>query len=132
MGFELLGWHSEREAQRGAGRTDLLLRRNGRKEVVVLEVKIWGRNDYREAHRQVEGYWTEDVAAGAVVQLTDAEIPDWDQRYRRECLEPLGVTVEETPVEGSPVRARFRCTSSTSDGLAAVVDHFLLRLPRRS
>jgi hypothetical protein len=132
LGFELLGWHSEREAQRGAGRTDLLLRRNGRKEVVVLEVKIWGRNDYREAHRQVEGYWTEDVAAGAVVQLTDAEIPDWDERYRRECLEPLGVAVEETPVEGSPVRARFRCTSSTSDGLVTVVDHFLLRLPRRT
>jgi hypothetical protein len=131
LGFELLGWHSEREAQRGAGRTDLLLRRNGRKEVVVLEVKIWGRNDYRDAHRQVESYWTEDVVAGAVVQLTDAEIPDWDQRYRRDCLEPLHLAVEETPVGESPVRARFRCTSSTADGLVAVVDHFLLRLPRR-
>ncbi len=132
LGFELLGWRSEREAQRGAGRTDLLLRRNGGDQVVVLEVKLWGRNDYREAQRQVESYWTQDVAAGAVVEITDAELPDWDQRYRRECLEPLGVEVEETPVEGSPIRARFRCTSSTADGLTVVVDHLLLRLPRRS
>jgi len=130
LGFDLLGWHSEREAQRGAGRTDLVLRRNAGTEVVVLEVKLWGRNDYREAHRQVESYWTGDVAAGAVVELTDAELPDWDEQYRRECLEPLNVTVEEMPVEGSPIQARFRCTSSTA-GLDVRVDHFLLRLPRR-
>ncbi len=133
LGFELLGWRSEREAQRGAGRTDLLLRRNGDTQVVVLEVKLWGRNDYREAQRQVESYWTDDVAAGAVVQLTDAEVPDWEERYRRECLEPLGVTAtQENPVEGSPIRARFHCTSATDDGLDVGVDHFLLRLPRRS
>lgn len=130
LGFELLGWRSEREAQRGAGRTDLLLRRNGGSETVVVEVKIWGRNDYREAHRQVESYWTEDVAAGAVVQLTDGGLPDWGQRYRRECLEPLGITVKEKSVEGSPIRARFHCVSSI-EGLATEVDHFLLRLPRR-
>ncbi len=131
LGFELLGWRSEREAQRGAGRTDLLLRRNGGGEVVVLEVKLWGRNDFREAQRQIESYWTDDVAAGAVVQITDAELPDWAQRYRSECLEPLGIDAEETALEDSPIRARFRCTSKTGDGLAVVVDHFLLRLPRR-
>jgi len=129
LGFELLGWRSEREAQRGAGRTDLLLRRNGDREVVVLEVKIWGRNDYKEAQRQVESYWTEDVAAGAVVQLTDAELPDWSERYRRECLEPP--TAAEVSVQGSPIIARFATSSTTADGLEAQVGHFLLRLPRR-
>ncbi len=132
LGFELLGWRTEREAQRGAGRTDLLLRRNGGSTVVILEIKLWGRNDFKEAQRQIESCWTEDVAAGAVVQITDAELPDWDQRYRRECLEPLGADVEEATVEGSPIRARFRCTSATDDGLAIGVDHLLLRLPRRS
>ncbi len=132
LGFELLGWRSEREAQRGAGRTDLLLRRNGGDEIVVLEVKIWGRNDFREAQQQIESYWTEDVVAGAVVQITDAELPDWAERYRRECLKPLGLEVEETPVAGSAVRARFRCSSSTADGLEVTVDHLLLRLPRRA
>ncbi len=132
LGFDLLGWRSERETQRGAGRTDLLLRRNGGDQVVVVEVKLWGRNDYKEAQPQVESYWTADVAAGAVVQLTDAELPDWEERYRRECLDPLNVAVEDAPVEGSPVRARFRCTSRTADGLEARVDHLLLRLPRRT
>lgn len=132
LGFELLGWRSEREAQRGAGRTDLLLRRNGGNTVVVLEVKLWGRNDYKEAQRQVESYWTGDVAAGAVVQLTDSELPDWEERYQRQCLEPLGLTADTEAVEGSPARARFRCASRTVDGLDVRVDHYLLRLPRRS
>ncbi len=128
LGFELLGWRSEREAQRGAGRTDLLLRRNGDRQVVVLEVKIWGRNDYQEAHRQVESYWTEDVAAGAVVQLADAELPDWPERYLRECLEPPAA--EPASVEGTPLAARWTAASTTA-GLDIRVDHFLLRLARR-
>ncbi len=133
LGFGILGWRAEREAQRGAGRADLVLRRNGDDQTIVVELKIWGRNDYREAHRQVESYWTHDVVAGAVVQLTDAELADWPERYRRECLEPLGVRIDEQTVpESSPVRARFRCVSSTADGLEAGIDHLLLRLPRRS
>jgi len=132
LGFELLGWRSEREAQRGAGRTDLLLRRNGEAGVAVVEVKLWGRNDYLEAHRQVESYWTSDVAAGAVVQLTDAELDDWPERYRRECLEPTGGRLEAVAVADSPIRAHFRCVTSTADGVEVRVDHFLLRLPRRN
>ncbi|MEE8524598.1 MAG: AAA family ATPase [Thermoanaerobaculia bacterium] len=132
LGFELLGWRTEREAQRGAGRTDLLLRRNGETETAILELKIWGRNDYRQAQGQVEDYWTDDVAAGAVVQLTDAEIEDWEVRYRRECLEPLGVDVDgPSTTDGSPVRAHFTVGSVTGDGVQVTVDHFLLWLPRR-
>lgn len=132
LGFALLGWRVEREAQRGAGRTDLLLRRNGDRGSAVLELKIWGRNDYREAHRQIEGYWTSDVAAAAVVQLTDAEITDRPERYRRECLEPLGIDVDSRDVgESSPIRARVRCVSTTADGSRVSIDHYLLRLPRR-
>jgi hypothetical protein len=132
LGFGLLGWRAEREAQRGAGRTDLILRRNGDTETIVLEVKIWGRNDYREAQRQVESYWTAGVTTAAVVQLTDAELTDWPERYRRECLDPLGVEIDVRDVaEDSPIRAHFHCTSSTADGLRVAVDHLLLRLPRR-
>ncbi len=131
LGFELLGWRAEREVQRGAGRTDLLLRRNGSTEVMIVEVKIWGRNDYREAHRQVASYWTSEVAGGAVVQLTDAELPDWPERYLSECLSP-DATVTERPLEESPIRARFTCVSPTADRLDVDVEHFLLRLPRRT
>lgn len=129
LGLELMGWRVEREAQSAAGRTDLKLRRNGSEEVLLIEVKIWGRNDYREAHRQIESYWTVGVRAGAVVQLTDSEVPDWAGRYRRECLEPLELAIEADEVEGSPITMRF--ATGPSSVMAASVDHYLLRLPRR-
>lgn len=129
LGFELLGWRSERETQRGAGRTDLLLRRNGDSQVIILEVKIWGRNDYRKAHQQVESYWTADVAAGAVVQLTDRDLADWPETYRRECLEPFAA--EAVAVKRAPLVAHFEASSTTLAGFEARVDHFLLGLSRR-
>ena len=131
LGFELLGWNVEREGLSAAGRTDLKLRFNGAEESAVIEVKIWGRNDFQQAQRQVESYWTSEVGAGAVVQLTDTEIPDWPERYRRQCLEPLGVTIEPRVMSESSIRARFSCRATTADGLTARVDHFLLRLSRR-
>ncbi len=97
----------------------------------MFEVKIWGRNDYQEAQHQIESYWSAEVEAGAVVQLTDAEIPDWPERYQRQCLEPTGVAIEPQSTSDSPLRARFSCTSTTADGLTARVDHFLLRISRR-
>ncbi len=130
LGFELLGWQTEREAQNAAGRTDVKLRRNGAGEVAIVEVKIWGRNDYDEAQRQVESYWTAGVVAGAVAQITDAEIDDWPQAYRRRCL-GQAASVEARNVADSPIRARLAVTSETVDGLKARVEHFLLRLPRR-
>lgn len=131
LGFELLGWQTEREAQNAAGRTDLKLRRNGSGEVVVIEVKIWGRNDYRQAQRQVESYWTAEVAAGTVVQITYAEIPGWAESYRQH-LEPAAEIVEIETLPDSPIQARLACVSETVDAVATYVDHYLLRLPRRS
>ncbi len=132
LGFELMGWRTEREAQSAAGRTDLKLRRNGGEEVAVVEIKIWGRPGAKEAHRQLERYWTSEVTAGVVVQLTDAELPDWPEVYRRECLKEQGITAEAVPVGSTPLRARFAVTSTTADGLAAGIDHLLLRRPRRA
>jgi hypothetical protein len=132
LGLELLGWRGEREAQSGAGRTDLKLRRNGDEEMAVVEVKIWGRPGAREAQRQVESYWTAGVVAGAVVQLTDAGGDGLPEAYRRECLDRPGLEVEEVSLGETPLLARFACKSRTADGLEASVDHLLLRLPRRS
>ncbi len=130
LGFELMGWRVEREAQSAAGRTDLKLRRNGAEETLIVEIKIWGRNDYRDAHRQVESYWTAGVRGAAVVQLTDADVPDWVARYRRECLQPLELAVAVDELEGSPIRARLTARSSAGQ-MQSTVDHYLLRLPRR-
>jgi AAA domain len=130
LGFELLGWQVEREAQQAAGRTDLKLRWNGGEGVAVVEVKIWGRPGWRQAHRQVEKYWSASVAAGAVVMLTDAEIDDWPEVYRRECRGEGIVEVDERQDRDSPVRVRMGWESETPDGTAVHVDHFLLRVPR--
>ncbi len=83
-------------------------------------------NDLEATRRDVQG-----LGLMAVVQLTDAEIPDWPERYRRQCLEPLGVTIEPQPTAESPIRARFSCRATTADGMTAHVEHYLLRLPRR-
>ena len=130
LGFGLVGWQTEREAQQVAGRTDLKLRRNGSAEIGIVEVKIWGRRGYREAHGQVAKYWTPQVIAGAVVMLTDGEIPDWAAAYRRKCLDGAGAVSESVLPEDSAVHARFQARSTTPDGLTTRVEHFLLRLPR--
>ena len=130
MGLELLGWQVEREAQQVAGRTDLKLRWNGGTEVAVIEVKIWGRSGYEEVLRQVTSYWSSATVAGAVVMLTDAELPNWPERYRGKCLESEGRAMGAVSHADLPGGARLRSTSGEPGGTAIEVDHFLLRLPR--
>jgi hypothetical protein len=130
LGLELLGWQAEREAQHVAGRTDIKLKWPSTQERVVIEVKIWGRHNYQEAHSQIEDYWSADIIAGAIVMITDQEILNWPEVYRQSCLLPLGLTIESEPPARPPVLAQFACTSKTLDGLAARVDHFLLRIVR--
>ncbi|NJL30104.1 MAG: hypothetical protein HC897_20520 [Thermoanaerobaculia bacterium] len=131
LGFDLLGWQVEREAQLGAGRTDLKLRAAGTGGLAVVEVKIWGRR-HADVHHQVESYWASGVVAGAVVMLTDHEISDWPQAYRSQCLTIEGVEAVPGSEPRSPIRAQFAASSTTPDGMLARIDHFLMRIPRRS
>ena len=130
MGLDLLGWTVEREAQQAAGRTDIALTWPGNRDRALVEVKIWGRNDFRDVQDQVESYWTEQVVAGAVVMLTDREIDEWSDRYQRDCLQDSSYEIEGRALEISPILHAFRCTSRTPDNMTATVEHFLLRLPR--
>ncbi len=129
LGLEFLGWQVAREAQRGAGRTDLLLHWSGGEAMAVVETKIWGRHGYREVHLQVASYWTADTSAGAVVMLTDAKLSDWPERYRRECLSDCSEVRRTATDSKSPAR-RFEASSRTVEGMSVEVDHFLLRLSR--
>lgn len=130
LGLGLLGWTVEREAQQAAGLTDIKLSWPGNGEKAVIEVKIWGRNDYREVQSQVESYWSEEAVAGAVVMLTDRELADWPDRYKRRCLRQDLTNVQHQDLPSSPIRAVFSCVSQTPDGMNANVSHYLLRLPR--
>lgn len=127
LGFELLDWRSEREAQSAAGRTDIKLWHNGSPESAIVEIKIWGRNDYKDAQQQLESYWAHDVKAGAVVMLTDADLSDWPTVYRRECL--AGLDVDNVDLGDSPLRALL--SSGGTGREDSNVDHFLVQLPVR-
>ncbi len=131
LGLLGLGWQVEREAQYSAGRTDLKLKHPEHDDIAVVEVKIWGRNDFEAVQRQVESYWSAEVVAGAVVMLTDRELAEWPSSYRQKCLDTPQLEIRSIPTSGSPIRARWSCRSQTADGLEARVDHFLLRVVRR-
>lgn len=130
MGFELLGWRVEREAQSVVGRTDVRLRRNGSPETAMVEVKIWGRGDYKDVQRQVESYWSAETTAGAVVMLTDRDVPDWAAAFLQRCLSSTPSPEQVQLPASSPVESHWRSPSPTADSVAREVDHFLLRLPR--
>lgn len=121
-----LGWGVEREAVQGSGRADLKLTRRGR--VVVVETKIWGRNDYRQIQRQVEGYWGSDVRAAVVVMIQEGSAGSFVADYRARCLGDPGLTVTELAVP-PPILRRFRVESTTSFRFRARVDHLLVRIP---
>ncbi len=53
---------------------------------------------------EVESYWTPDTEAGAVVMLTDADVPEWPRTYRQKCLAGENVEAREEPAEGSPLK----------------------------
>lgn len=121
-----LGWTVEREAVQGSGRADLKLSRRG--QVVVVEAKIWGRNDYRQCQSQVEGYWGPDVRAGAVVMIQEGNAESFVTDYRARCLSDPGLEVTELPVP-PPILRRFRVESTTSLRFRARVEHLLVRIP---
>ncbi len=121
-----LGWTVEREAVQGGGQADLKLTRRG--QVVVVEAKIWGRNDYKQVQRQVEGYWTPDVRAAAVVMIQAGHAESFVDDYRARCLNDPGLSVTELLVP-PPILRRFRVESTTSFRFRARVEHLLVRIP---
>ena len=94
----------------------------------MIELKIWGRNDYLGILAQVSGYWASTTRASAAVMITDVNTPSWASVYARDCL---GGCAAVSPLPPSPpLLAAFEARSSTADGLEVCVEHHLLRLPR--
>ena len=118
------GWVWDREAHRGAGRTDLIVKRVGMGEAVI-EVKIWGRNDYESIHTQVASYTADETRAWVALTIADGSDPRDD--YARKCL--LGC--EDVIEEESLVWRRRWSAPVGLPGLSGRVDHLLLVLPHR-
>lgn len=130
MGLGFAGWISEREVQQGQGRTDVKLRHPRFRGTAFLEVKIWGRNNYKEIQEQVARYWSTDTIAAAAIVLTDGDIPDWEERYQHECLSRPALQVERHQ-PGAPLRGRLTVRATSADGFPVEVEHLLLRIPRK-
>lgn len=130
LGLGLLGWQTERqterEAQQVAGRTDLKLRWNSAPEVAIVEVKTWGRGNYRQALTQLDSYFSRDTAAGALVMLTDSAPESWPEAYLERCLASPELAPERKQAPG-PAWISKR---SNAQGGRTEIDHFLLELPR--
>jgi hypothetical protein len=122
-----LGWVVEREDRKGAGRRDLKISRRGR--AAVIEIKRWGRNDYREIQRRLESGWGPEVFAVVAIMIHDGEAATLVAGYRARCLSRPGLAVAEVPVP-APILGHFRVQSTTADGFHAPFDHLLLRIRR--
>jgi len=129
------GWRAEAESVSAAGRTDIkaTLQRFGDRDVVI-EVKLWGRNDYKEIQAQVERYWSHSVEVLATVMIADhkgaPKIANWPQDYAKACLVDHKIPYED-PTPPSPVLAAYFVADTMSDLPVAHVDHLLLSLAHR-
>jgi hypothetical protein len=119
------GWRAEREAQRGPGRVDVLLTRVGLPGEVLVEVKIWGRNDYRSIGAQSASYARED--AEGIVCLMIADRPVTPEEYQ--------LAVEGGGLLGEPDLAGevafWRSEHKQAGGRSIPFAHILVCLPRR-
>jgi hypothetical protein len=123
-----LGWAVEREALQGAGRRDLKIMR--RRRAAVIEIKRWGRNDYKEVQRRLESGWAPGVFAAVAIMIHDGEAATLVAGYRATCLSRPGLKVACVPVP-APILRHFRVRATTDDGFHAPFDHLLLRIRRR-
>jgi hypothetical protein len=131
VGLVLLGWQeTDREAVQKGGYTDVRvrLRQPGMTGHVVLEVKLWGRNDYETIQRQLDDYWVSDTLHGVAVMLGKRDSVGWNRDYEQACLPPGDFLALETPQD---LVGRWRVELPDGSGAPRRTDHFLVQLPKR-
>jgi hypothetical protein len=127
IALRLHGWRVEREALRSAGRTDLAVDHPGLDGKAVIEVKIWGRNDYKKIQEQVASYCSAGTSCAFTVTFSDNAPEQWRSKYLTECLPGLQSTDVASKTE-------FACGISFTSSLGATLPatHFLVRIPQRN
>lgn len=129
VGLRSMGWSVERESINAAGRTDLKVSHPASEGHVILEVKIWGRNDYKDIQQQVVSYVTKGTLGGVAIMITDAVLEGWGKSYVQEVLD-RATTSSELEVPQS-LSGHFLAKSKTPEGAEFEVNHLLARIPRR-
>lgn len=95
---------------------------------IVLETKIWPRNDFTEIQQQIDDYRVSDTLHGVAVMIGARSVSDWAAEYERRCLPPGAFTVMSTPQD---VVGHWRVEQADPTQGTRKTDHFLVRVPKR-
>jgi hypothetical protein len=132
VGLSLLGWTAvDREVVQAAGYLDLRVRvtQDGLRGNVVIETKLWPRNDYRDIQAQLDAYRVSDTVHAISVMLGSREIAGWADDYERECLAGRALSRQPTPPD---LVGCWRVETSSPAAGPQQTTHFLVQIPKRT
>lgn len=125
------GWTDvDREAIQAAGYTDLRVRiRDPQIEGhVLVEAKIWPRNDLGAIQQQLDDYRVAATRHGIAVVFGKRSVEGWIEEYEAHCLAGRRFTRLAPP---SDVVGHWRVEEVRDDGVTWRTDHFLVHVPKR-
>lgn len=130
VGLTLLGWAAvDREATQAGGYPDLRVRmsQDGLRGHIVVETKIWPRNDYKDIQAQLDAYQVSDTIHTVAVTLGAREVVGWAEEYERECLGGCTVLRRSSP---SDLVGCWRVESNLNRPRQST--HFVVQIPKRT
>lgn len=132
VGLTLLGWAAvEREAVQAAGYPDLRVRmsKDGLRGHVLIETKIWPRNDYKDIQAQLDAYRVSDTVHAVAVTLGVRDIAAWAEDYERTCLTGCTVSRRSTPPD---LVGCWRVEMPHTANGPQQTTHFVVQIPKRA
>ncbi len=132
VGLTLLGWAAiDREVVQAAGYPDLRIRmtQHGVCGHVLIETKLWPRNDYKDIQSQLDAYRVSDTVHAVAVMIGARRVDGWADDYERECLAGCTVSRRSTPPD---LVGCWRVEASgTANGPPQTTTHFVVEVPKR-
>jgi hypothetical protein len=132
VGLALLGWTAvDREAIQAAGHPDLRVRmtQDELRGHVLIETKIWPRNDYKEIQSQLDAYRVSDTVHAVAVMLGARAAAAWADDYERECLAGHAASRRSTPPD---LVGCWRVETSNTANVPQQTTHFVVQIPKRA
>jgi hypothetical protein len=126
IALTMRGWKCSREPKQAAGELDLRvdLPALGTGAHLLIETKIWPRNDYRNVQDQVSSYSVSETKGGLVVMVrVGKQDANWPHEYETKCLSNITFDALVKP----PNLVGHWRTNNT----VPVTDHVLVRIAER-
>jgi hypothetical protein len=126
IALTMRGWRCSRELIQAGGEPDLRvdLPALGDRAHLLIETKVWPRNDYHGVQAQVGSYTVAETERGLVVMVRAGKQDEtWAREYERACLANTTFEVLETPRN---LVGHWRTRDTVP-----VTDHVLVRIAER-